>query len=373
MMECRILDYNYAFQSNVAVSASSANTEFPVSNIQSTIRSKIWRSSGNFTIGTSNNKVDFKNTGGGAQITATITSGTYTAATLAAAIQSAMTAVDGVFTYTVTYSALTGLWTISTSGSFLSLLWASGTDSAASLGPSIGFASDCTGGASYTSPAIASHTDEWILFDTMTINAIDSFALFFDAMRAIPFSSNAQLWIQANATNIWTAPAMNQALAIDTANAVATFFWSTPQSYRYWRLMIKDPANTNLYVEVSKIVLSGATQLSRVPQNGFNYFSEDQSVVENTNYGHQYADLYPVKKTMQFSYGGLSAADIQTLDSIYKRVGETIPIVVAMDATGTTFNKNLFLVYGVFKGAMNPTHHIGTYFDFQTLTFEETF
>jgi hypothetical protein len=207
----------------------------------------------------------------------------------------------------------------------------------------------------------------------MTINAIDSFALFFDAMRAIPFSSNAQIWIQANATNTWASPAINQAVTIDTLNTVATYFWATPQSYRYWRLRIKDPANANLYVEISKIILSGATQLSRVPQNGHNYFIEDQSVIEKTAYGHEYADLYPVKKTLQFMYGGLTYADIQALDAIYKRVGMSIPIVVAMDATGTTFNKNQFLIYGKFGEVFNPTHHIATYFDFQQISIVETF
>jgi hypothetical protein len=138
-MECRILDYNYAFQSNVAITASSSNTEFPVSNIQSTIRSKIWRSAGNFVIDTTNNKIDFKNTGGGSVITATVTPGTYTPATLPTAIQAALAAVDGANTYTVSYGATTGFWTIATSGAFLSLLWASGTSAAASLGPSIGF------------------------------------------------------------------------------------------------------------------------------------------------------------------------------------------------------------------------------------------
>jgi len=372
-MECRILDYNYAFQNNVAITASSSNTEFPVSNIQSTIRSKIWRSAGNFVIDATNNKIDFKNTGAGALITATVTPGTYTAATLPAAIQGAMAAVDGANTYTVTYAATKGFWSFATSGAFLSLLWASGTNASASLGPSIGFSADSTGATSYTSPSIAIHTEEWILLDTMTINAIDSFALFFDAMRAIPFSSNAQIWIQANATNTWASPAINQAVTIDTANVVATYFWATPQSYRYWRLRIKDPANANLYVEVSKIVLSGATQISRVPQNGFNYMVDDQSVIEKTAYGHEYADLYPVKKVMQFVYGGLTYSDIQALDAIYKRVGRSIPIVVAMDARGQTFNSNQFLIYGKFKEAFNPTHHIATYFDFQSISFEETF
>src|SRR4051794_23492435 len=129
-MECRILDYNLPFQTTVALSASSADTNFPVSNLQSYTRSKVWRSTGNFVIDATNNKIDFVIVNAGAQLTATVASGTYTATTLAAAIVTALAAQDGAHTYTCTYSTTTGKWTIATSGSFLSLLFASGTNSA---------------------------------------------------------------------------------------------------------------------------------------------------------------------------------------------------------------------------------------------------
>jgi hypothetical protein len=371
-MECRILDYNYVAQSSTVVSASSANAEFPVSNIPSTLRSKIWRSAGNFVIGATNNKLDFKISGGGSQLTATIASGTYTPAGLAAAIVAALAAQDGAHTYTVSFSALTGLWSISTSGTFLSLLWATGSNTAVSVGPTIGFSADGTGATSYTAPAIALHTEEWILIDMLVATPIDSFALFMDAMRGVQFSSNAQLWIQAAPTNSWASPAINQALTIDTTFDVVSYFWSSPQTYRYWRLRVVDPANANLCVEVSKIVLAQATQLSRVPKNGFSFTQDDQSTIQRTLYGHEYADIYPTKKLLGFNYGGLTYADIQALDAIYRRVGRAQPLVIAMDDTGTTFNKNHFMIYGKFKTPFQPMHSIGSYFD-QAVTFEETF
>ncbi len=107
-MECRILDYNYCQQSSVAVTASSANPNFPASNVSRSIRSKVWRSAGNFVIDATNNKIDFKISGGGGELTATVASDTYTPTTLAAAIKVAMEVADGAHTYTVSYSSTTG-------------------------------------------------------------------------------------------------------------------------------------------------------------------------------------------------------------------------------------------------------------------------
>ena len=43
MSEFRIMDFNYVFQSNVDLTASTADSNFPVDNLTSTIRSKVWR------------------------------------------------------------------------------------------------------------------------------------------------------------------------------------------------------------------------------------------------------------------------------------------------------------------------------------------
>ena len=62
-VEARILDFNYAFQSNVTKIATSADASFPVSNFEHEFASRVWRSAGNFVIGTTNNKIDFTVTG----------------------------------------------------------------------------------------------------------------------------------------------------------------------------------------------------------------------------------------------------------------------------------------------------------------------
>ncbi len=59
-MQLRLVDFNYALQSATVVTASSSNSEFPVSNLKKSFRSKVWRSSGYFVITAgSNDKINF--------------------------------------------------------------------------------------------------------------------------------------------------------------------------------------------------------------------------------------------------------------------------------------------------------------------------
>jgi hypothetical protein len=104
-------------------------------------------------ISSANNKIDFKESGGGSELTATIPSGTYKDPhELAAAIKTAMDDA-GAETYTVTYGDSTGKFTIATGGVFLSILWNTGTNTANTIAVTIGFSAgaNSTGTTTYTS------------------------------------------------------------------------------------------------------------------------------------------------------------------------------------------------------------------------------
>jgi hypothetical protein len=95
-MQLRIIDFNYPFQDATTVTGSSEDSEFPASNLKAAIRGKVWRSSGTFVITAgSNDKINFKESGGGAERTGTVAAGTYTSTTLAAAIKAAMEGAAG--------------------------------------------------------------------------------------------------------------------------------------------------------------------------------------------------------------------------------------------------------------------------------------
>lgn len=344
----RFINFNYAQQDETNVSVSSANVNYPASNIKHEFRNKSWRSNANgyFLINSTNNKIDFKESAMGSELTATISSGSYTATTLAAEVVTQLE-VAGAEEYACSFSSVTGLWTITSSGSYLSLLINSGTNTATNLLKiSLGFSNtDKTGALTYTGSNIAIHTQEHLTFDLRTVEDINSVCLLWPKMDGIKLSSSAVIRLQANATDVWTSPAVNEVMTFDTTYLTATHFFTTDKSYRYWRVVIIDPANANLFVELGVVVLGKSLDIVN-PDNGFEYTLEDQSKITANQFGNQFTDEYPNKATLSIQYSVLEYAESQALENAYRQNGNKKPVLVTIDEAGTTFNKNHYLIYG---------------------------
>lgn len=166
-----------------------------------------------------NDKIDFTEDGG-AEVTATLTAGTYiagttsaTAGTLCALIKTQMEAVNGAPTYTVTFSTTTKLFTITKNSGVFVLKWATGTNAATAADTLLGFAAD-------TSSAIAatSATAVEIVFDHtftpldaityglsagMTVQVALATGKVFDILDSVvdvlklSYKPNQELWIDA--------------------------------------------------------------------------------------------------------------------------------------------------------------------------------
>lgn len=376
MSEFRILDSNWFFDTSTNLSASSEATDFPVENLKSHQRSKVWRSQsneeigGNFVITTSNNKIDIDE--GSGEINVTATPGTYSASQLGTHLSSQLTAASGLaYAYAVNYDYYTGFWTIESTGSF-ELLWDTGTNTATSVGETLGFdtTSDTISNATHTGARVAIHTEEWVVLDLITTEAVDSFALIFDAVDGINLSSSAVVKIQANATNAWSSPAVDVTLAIDEDYDIYTYRWASSQSYRFWRVLIVDPQNANLYVELNVAVLSLATQLSQMPSIGFEQNLIDLSKKQENDYGNQFFDVYPSRREITFNHIALPEDDLETLYHIYRRVGKVTPICVWLDPSGDVFDKDRFFIYGRLQGNFKATQNFYTFFESE-LTVQE--
>lgn len=207
-------------------------------------------------------------------------------------------------------------------------------------------------------------TSENVVIDLQTAESIDSFAMVFDPVEGIKFTSSATIKIQANATNVWTSPAVDVTLTIDNDYSVITYFWSSAQSYRYWRLTMADATNTYGFLEVPKLILSASTQLTQMPEMGFKEFNKDTSRVVQTDYGHRYADSYPTIRSLELAYKEITEADKQSLYAIYRRLGRTTPLAIALDPTESFFNnKDEHFFYGYLNNDFEPAQVFSTYFD----------
>lgn len=366
--EFRILDYNYAFSSLTTTTASSEDSNFPVSNLAKYSRASVWRSAGTYVVGSSN-KLDINYNGLGA-VAASVTAGSYTRTEFTTAVSEALSAAAGA-AITVSYSL--GKFTIACSGSSLSLLFSSGTNAASSMHASLGFATqDYTAALTYTGPKRSIHTEESVVFDLMTAEEIDSVAVLFSPLDGIKLTREAVVTIQGSATNHWDSPGISQALTYDETYGHMTHFFATASEYRYWRLKIVDAENPDLYVEIPKVFLSKATQLTQGPDIGFTVDKTMGNASVRTSYGVKYTDIYPRLSAYGFTLNALDSADVETLDLMHERVGDHFPVFISLDSTGDLWDKDRFAVYGVLKGSFKTSQVFYSYFN-TTLSLEEIF
>lgn len=188
-----------------------------------------------------------------------------------------------------------------------------------------------------------------IVIDLGAAAPVDSFAMVFPLERAPCYSSSASLTLKASPSPNFTGAPVSVSLSIDADYGVITHFFSSAQTYRYWALEIDDGSSFLPYIEIPKLFLSSATQLTQMPEMGFSYSVSDRSKATTTDYGHRYVDIYPNLRGFAFNYRVLTEADLETLYLIYDRIGATQPVCIALDPTADTWDKDRFFLYGYLK------------------------
>jgi hypothetical protein len=242
----RICWQNWAQLTNAVVSVSSENTSYPKEWAKNVLRTKTWRSATGWTIVTGfNDKLDFTE-GSTGDATATLDAATYTSGgELATEIQTQINASATDNTYTVTYSSSTYKFTIerATGTDTIGLEWATGSNTATSCGEDLGFdvSADDTGATTYTSDTVSYQSRHWIKFDLAAAKDVGIAILHYFNID----TTNGAVQLQGNATDVWTAPSLDDAMA---GTDIWVKWYSADESYRYWRFVINDTQNSNGFV-----------------------------------------------------------------------------------------------------------------------------
>lgn len=205
--------------------------------------------------------------------------------------------------------------------------------------------------------------DQYVVFDLKTIEEIDSVVILPHPIEGFKFSNGVTLKIQANATNEWSSPAVDQEVFIDEENQIASHFFTAEQSYRYWRVLMTDPFNAYGYFELGKVILGKKLGFNRIPSIGFRLNTEDQSKIQSTPYGHKYFDIYPNLKTLEVDLNLMDESDLYLWLDSFERVGRVSPVLISLDSTEEIFNKDRFVIYGTYENDMKHTHIVKNYFN----------
>ena len=347
------------------ITSSSEVASLPDDSVITYWKSKVWRTSGNFVITASNNKIDFQETAI-TPLVATLTAGTYTPAGLAAEIKTQLE-ISGASTYTVTYSTSTYKFTIASNGvgggGIFELLWNTGANTAISIAGTTGYdnAADDTGALTYTADNIRIHSEEWIKFDLGSALPIQ-----FVALVGHNLTSAAVVHIQAHATDAWSAPTIDVTLAYNAD--ILLYYWAANQSYRWWRFTFADAANPDGYIEVGHILIGDVWEPDRNAV-GFTYQYVDPSEVSESPDGAESADVKEPFLVMSLDFKRIDTDD---LDTMIRDVGMNKRFYVMPDYGNAIKDDGLhdFTRYGRFISLGSSPWQFKKKYD-RTLVFQE--
>lgn len=260
---CRFIYKNLIRTADIlTASVGTHHPQFPVEYCQDDalslpLRSRHGTGTGNgrfvVTAG-ANNKINFNE--GGAELTATLTAGTYNGQTLAVEVETQLTAA-GALSYSVSYSDSTAKFTIAASGNF-ALLWNTGTNKAVDASGLLGFsdAADDTGTDTYTSDTMVIHTSEIYDFDLGAAYEYDSVALLNHNL-----SASATIKVYGADDDAFTSNVVTDTLTHNTNNLYE--FIAAARTKRYVRLEVIDVANPAGYVQVGVFVVGKYLETNR--------------------------------------------------------------------------------------------------------------
>jgi len=330
MTKVRIV-HNNLWRKGVILTQDSQHPQFPaidtqVSSIHQPWRTRYGAGTGNgvFVVADANKYIDFDE--GGAELTGTLTVGTYNGNTLATEIAAALNAApDKALTYTCVYDEATAKFTIAAGGNF-TIRWNTGTHKATDISALAGFsdAADDTGAATYTSDTRVVHYPcAFISCDTVNIVSAQFFAIIGHGI-----SSAATIKFIGADDAAYTTNAVEIAI---TYNATSIFYFhSSVVSKRYWKLEIQDPTNSQAYVMVGTVVLGPYWE----PTRSFGKHSEgkeDRSEVDYSDSGDVFCQRKKVSDVWALPFSGLTDSDRDLALALLEDVGLSNGIIICTD------------------------------------------
>ena len=362
-MSCSLFTFQNFLDPNTIneATASSEKTAFPSSNLYDRQqRSKVWRSDGYYVLDATNNVVIFRETDG-VDLTATVAEGSYDTAGLAAAVKTALDTA-GASTYTVSQDSTTLKYVIASNGAGgdgrLELNW---SDPLSTIADVLGFSvsSDDTGFLTYTADFINLHSEEWLLWDFGLPSLPESLFVFGDRNDTIKLAPTDTIELQASMTDNFTSapytatvPYDGRTLQLFDVNGLGT----TP--YRYWRLRLVSPENSNGYIQLGYVHLGSLLKPTRGRVTfGFGAGYDDFSNSVRALGGQVFSNLRAKTQTFQVSWEKLTKDDRDLFEDHFNNRGLSLPFIAVFD-NGTVLSNDQPRFTRLVKYAETPSYQL---------------
>lgn len=308
------------------ITFSSETAGFEFTNAANSLRSRVWRPSGNFTV-TASNRLFYLNDG--SDKIANIVEGSYSGTGLATAIQDALNIASS--NWTVTYSA--NEFTVSNTGS-VNVRYSQTVNS---IWDTIGhnYGADVTA-TTFNAINIRIHTDEWVEVDLGSALPLSCFAAIGPIDEPLTLSNLATIKIQANNVSEWDTPPVDETIVRDDKGLFHFFDSLADTDYRYWRFSFVDKENP-LTIQLGHIYIgSHTTTASTNIGSGLVKTLVDPSRASESEQGSRFFNRrVKYHKISGASYDLLYESDRLLIEGVFDEKGTTEPFFISLDPTAS--------------------------------------
>ncbi len=173
---------------------------------------------------------------------------------------------------------------------------------------------------------------QWVLFSFVAAVDVDVVGIFNNN-----FTSGATVKIQANATDSWGSPSIDQALTYTKDNRRSTelgrdvgvwsYQFSSTESYQYWRIYIDDSSNPETYVEMGFVFLDEATTFPGMLVNqGFPRSTTSEASFSDS--GQAYGLKRLQFNTNSFTFPDVEETEKEIIDTFYDKIDIVTPFML---------------------------------------------
>lgn len=309
---------------------SSEKVGFEADNALTDFRSETWKPTGHFEI-TSTNQDLFINDG--VNKTVSITNGDFTTPdALATQIETDLNAASSGWTVVYDTGGETFKFTLVNSGSVTIRL--SVTTNA--IWDTIGYTGsiDRTG-TSFEADEQRNHTDEFLRFDFGYQATVDFAAAIGDVASDFKVSTAANVTVEANNIDDFTAPPLSKALTVGSKGIFEFLdddFDDT--NFRFWRFTIEDKFNPEgpEGIEIGNLYLGDFRTTSRNVSVGVTFSDVDPSTLSETQAGVIFFDERTKYRTItNANIKFMTEDDQEEVEAVFATVGRTIGFYISID------------------------------------------
>ncbi len=172
----------------------------------------------------------------------------------------------------------------------------------------------------YRSSGVSS---EWIKFDFGGAKAIKGIFVL-----GHNITSGATIKIQANSSDTWTSPAIDQNMNYD--EDVIYYLFSSEQSYQWWRFHVEDGGNPDGYIEIGRVEICKLLELGDVINSDYPETIYRTDKTQYTLTGQVFGDEGISYKLWSLGMPFLTDDDKEDLEIVYNEVGQIKPLVLIL-------------------------------------------